>query len=164
MDDDDIYLPWWLEAIACALDRHEWVRPTQALEWTSPGTVIRCQTNGERDQDYCYGGQWAYRRETFLAGPQYPLIGNGDDGVLGRKMHRFCGASGDSICPLHPDPFYIYQRHQTNSWHASEMGQGTIGITRIHAMPPQRIEDFKIELPDCYNVEIPKTLLPRIWR
>jgi hypothetical protein len=163
MDDDDIYLPWWLESLAHALDRYLWVRPTQALEWSRAGEVYRCLTHGARDRDPCYGGQWAYRRETFLASPQYPLIGNGDDGVFGYRMRRMFGQSGDSICPEYPDPFYVYQRQQTQSWHASEMGDGTAGLRAIHALP-QSQDEFKIELPDHYHVTIPTELLPRPWK
>jgi hypothetical protein len=162
-DDDDLYLPHWLASTAHALSKHQWVRPSQALEWDAPGRLGRYTTNTKGQTDYYYGGQWSYRKDAFERTGGYPLVGNGDDCDWLPKIMKLAGPSGDSICPEFPTPFYVYQREQSQSWHASEMGPGLQGIHRIHAMPRQSIDDFKIELPEHYNAEIPAELKPRKW-
>lgn len=163
MDDDDLYLPDWLAAMRRALKRAAWVRPSQALEWDAPGVLGRYLTHGTNRKDYCYGGQWGYRREDFLASGGYPEIGSGDDMAWADLMTRHSGPSGDSICSQYPLPQYVYQREQTGSWHTGRMGAGQTGVAAVHALPRASADEFKIELPPHYHAPIPDTVQPRKW-
>lgn len=110
-DDDDIYLPHWLESLANGLDKHRWVQPTEAYEFDGH-TITRTETfNRQAPQFKAHHGQWAYRREAFLEVGGYPP--GADDDLIAKFLRQRIGPSGDSICPEYPEPFYIYSRETT---------------------------------------------------
>jgi glycosyltransferase involved in cell wall biosynthesis len=105
-DDDDLYMPWHLEAMAEALTRGPFVQPRYAVDfWDGKWVVMetfsskvrggRSRVNRpnksrrwdrDKHQVYCYGGQWGYTRELFWRvggyGPDYV----DEDMIFQRKM------------------------------------------------------------------------------
>lgn len=180
-DDDDWYLPWHLSAVSSALECAPWAQPRQSLEWETNTTLSRHWVYGEpvraqldehqnpttwqQAYDCCYGGQWAYRRDKFLAIGGFPeRLGNGDDTEWCRAMFNKHGPSANSITTQHPNPAYVYSRNQSGSWHASELGPGAAPLKRLEAMPRQPLSLFKVELPSNYHaVQIPRDTRPRRW-
>ncbi len=162
-DDDDIYLPWALSACAHAMDRGKWIRPSQILEWGGPQSWRRCKTHTDGG-DYAYGGAWAYRREFFLATGGYPEhYGNGDDWEWANATIRRFGQSTDTICEEFPDPYYVYSRSHSQSWHAGEMGSNG-GHKTIGEMALVDPAELKIGLLEDYlSIPIPERLERRVW-
>ena len=179
-DDDDTYFPWHVSAAVNALQKACYCQPRQALEWDSPTSLGRywvvsepirqkLAANARLDPnealDICYGGQWSFRKkEVFEAGGYPENVGNGDDTRLCRHMVMKYGNSADAICPEFPKPSYVYSRHMSGSWHASELGPGTAPLQRLADMPRASRDELVVELPGWYRtIEIPETVKPRKW-
>lgn len=113
-DDDDIYLPHWLEAHAEALRRGDWSRPSLVLV-EDGGNLKEIPTTG------VYHGGWAYRRELFEKAGGYPDMNSGEDQALGKRMIA-AGAKIVDPCEF-AEPFYFY-RDTNHSYHLSWRGQG----------------------------------------
>jgi len=122
-DDDDLYLPWALEASARALEKAEWSRPSLVLHPVeAEGTqwhFRQHQTGG------LYHGGWAYRRETFWRlGGYTPGLSGPEDQELMRRMEAAGTAQADPIA-LGWRPFYVYPwGRQSGSYHISGMLTG----------------------------------------
>lgn len=109
-DDDDLYLPWALAAMAKALDAHEWVQPREAFEFDGK-VITRTKTDTPYLPSYCaHHGNWGYRRSAFVEIGGYPP--GCDDDAIAIKFRRRFGAPGDTLCDEFPDPAYIYSREQ----------------------------------------------------
>lgn len=182
-DDDDWYFPWHLSAAVAALAKSDWAQPRQALEWESLGVLsrhwvfgepIRRQLKGGRDPctprhqlDCCYGAQWSYRRDAYLAvGGHQEGHGNGEDTEWAVAMFKRFGPSQDTLTEQHPLPSYVYSRAASGSWHGSEMGPGLAYMTKIGAMPKDDPARFQIELPEGYcelAKQIPDEVRARKW-
>lgn len=181
-DDDDTYFPWHVSAAVKALEDAIYCQPRQALEWDNTRklilgrywvvkTAIRNKLeNNERltpddALDICYGGQWSFQKESIVQCGGYPeAVGNGDDTELCRHMVTRYGNSTDTICDEFPQPSYIYSRHMSGSWHASELGPGTRPLDKLHKMPRANPDDLNIRLPDWYyTITIPTNVRPRKW-
>jgi len=97
-DDDDIYLPRHLEALAEVLAvGHQWVRP--AAVWRERNGVCQRFTLG------IWHGAWAYTREAFQRAHGYPAISLGEDKGLAVRFARL------GICEHFPagPPTYVYR-------------------------------------------------------
>jgi hypothetical protein len=121
-DDDDLYLPWALEASARALERTDWSRPSQVLHPVEAGGrwhFRRHQTGG------LYHGGWAYRREVFerLGGYAAGYSGPEDQEFMARL--EAAGAVQADPIALGWRPFYIYPWGQGSAgYHISGMLSG----------------------------------------
>lgn len=179
-DDDDTYFPWTLSASVHALRQRPYAQPLQALEWDTPkqlgrywcisqrirDKLTRCEPLNPHDAwDFCYGAGWSYRVSEFWSVGGYPeQVGNGDDTEFGKAMLVKYGCSSDTICDEFPDPFYIYSRDMSGSWHASELGPGTAPLRSLAHLPRANPKDFKIQLPAWYRtIQIPRDVKPRKW-
>jgi len=162
-DDDDIYLPWALDACAYALSNSTFAQPRQILEWTGPGEHRwkRCLTYGHR-HDYCYGGCWSYRRDWFLSTGGYPEHeDNGGDWYWFRRIAH-SPASVDTICDRYPDPFYVYNRGHFQSWSAGNIGYNSVPDASIDHAGKVDVLDIKL-LVDVLAIPMPINVEPRPW-
>jgi len=81
-DDDDIYLPWHLEAMAAVLSAgHAWSLPAEV--WIDRRTHLeRKATNG------LFHGSWGFVRDAFLSVGGYPAMQSGQDQALAARFRR----------------------------------------------------------------------------
>jgi cellulose synthase/poly-beta-1,6-N-acetylglucosamine synthase-like glycosyltransferase len=165
-DDDDWYLPWHLSAIAAGLGRCRWVQPKMAMEWDVAGKLGLYRVYGARTTvllragnplnkreatDCCYGAQWGFRREAFLAAGGYPEgYGNGEDTALCGVMFSRFGPSTDSINKEFR-PSYIYSRESSGTIHGSQCGRGLKYLGVMANRPRENPADFVIKLPERYQ-------------
>lgn len=127
-DDDDIYLPWHLEAMVQVFKA--------GIPWSRPAEVwIDCRTHLERKRTGgLFHGAWGFTREAFLAVGGYPAMQSGQDQALAERFQRagIRDGSPDAMIPtdfaascghLHL-PSYIYRWHTyPGARHISAMGQ-----------------------------------------
>lgn len=112
-DDDDLYMPWALQASAAALQQAAWSQPSLVLHPLSDGTLRQHWTGG------LFHSGWAYRREAFERVGGYPAIDNGEDQGLAARFQQYNVASADPIA-LGFRPFLVYPWH--NGLHLSWAG------------------------------------------
>lgn len=123
-DDDDLYLPWALEASIAALEQAEWSRPSLVLQPvpTRRGRwLLRQHLTGG-----LYHGGWAYRREMFerLVGYAAGFSGPEDQEFM-RRMEAVGVAQADPIA-LGWRPFYVYPwTRQPSKYHISALLTGS---------------------------------------
>lgn len=81
-DDDDIYLPWHLEAMARVF--------AEGLSWSRPTEVwIDCRTHLERKATGgLFHGSWGFTRDAFLSVGGYPAMQSGQDQALAGRFKR----------------------------------------------------------------------------
>lgn len=115
-DDDDLYAPWHLSAIAKTLQTHRWAAPSQVWSnyWKRDGVPIR-----RDDATGRMHGAWGFRRECLVAAGGWPQIdGLHFDQMLGAKL-RAIAEPGDP-CQFGP-PSYCYR---WNGGNVSAEGDG----------------------------------------
>jgi len=107
-DDDDIYMPWALEATCAALEKAPWSRPSLALT-PSMGTLRPLRTYTQPDRsDRAYQGGWGYRTEAFWQVGGYPAdVSVGEDLELARRFMAAGIEDADPIALGHT-PFYVF--------------------------------------------------------
>jgi glycosyltransferase involved in cell wall biosynthesis len=158
-DDDDLYMPWALEAAAEALEHAAVSRPSQVLNATTPDmrTLQRHYTGG------LYHGGWAYRLDAFHALGGYRNYDNGEDQELLARFPQFGISTADPI--EHGfDPAYIYTSEQNNSYRMSHCGPdgwrelGKRKHDGVKAIVPGIEEPLGIE-----TATISENVLPRTW-
>ena len=112
-DDDDLYLPWALSAVAAGLRVAEWTRPSQVLALQGLDRLTPTPAGG------LYHGAWAYRRELFQCVGGYPSMNSGEDQHL---AHRFNCANATCADPIELGfrPYYVYW--WSDMWHLSACG------------------------------------------
>ena len=117
-DDDDIYLPWHLEATVEALTRGPFCQPRHAIDyWDGEWVVV--ETYNRRDpKRFCYHGCWGYTRELFSSVGGYRNHYAGDDGPFQDSLIRKGVRSVDTSPNFKPS--YIYNRPLANR--ISEIG------------------------------------------
>jgi hypothetical protein len=123
-DDDDVYLPWALEATANGLEKGPWAAPSVAFDHWERGKVIVTKTGidtaGPRNAP-AYHGCWSYRREAIMETDGYFEHGVGDlDCEFGLELIKRYGNPVDTICREYPHPYYIYNRFAP-TYNAGEM-------------------------------------------
>ncbi len=120
-DDDDLYLPWQLSAIAAALEEADWVQPRQVLV-NRNGRFNRFETFHRRDPaDIRYHGGWAFRRDAFERLAGYASMSNGEDREIAARAFAMFGPSADTITAEHPTPGYVYHWLGRPGRHLSSM-------------------------------------------
>jgi len=116
-DDDDLYLPWALEATARALENAAWSVPSLVLHPT-PVDPIMLRSRSlqitpikhvlfQHETGGLFHGQWAYRREAFDRVGGYPAHDNGEDQKLAARFHR-AGIKMADPCRMGCRPFYLF--------------------------------------------------------
>jgi glycosyltransferase involved in cell wall biosynthesis len=104
-DDDDLYLPWALEASVAALRHAEWSRPSLVLH---PVASDGAWTFNQHLTGGLYHGGWAYRREMFerMGGYRAGYSGPEDKDLMERMVDA--GVSQADPIKLGFRPSYIY--------------------------------------------------------
>jgi glycosyltransferase involved in cell wall biosynthesis len=148
-DDDDIYAPWHLEALACAFrDGAAWVRPAYVVAGNPRrGFQLRVLPPGSLHHPGC-----AFRRDIFEAVGGYdPARNNGEDLDLATRLR---GAGFGAVTPL--GPASLHQRHYNSSPHLSgprRVGYGARGSESIEPVPgplaPRLSRDWTKVFSDC---------------
>jgi glycosyltransferase involved in cell wall biosynthesis len=146
-DDDDIYMPWHLEALADALSIGEWVQPRHAIDFWNGRWCIVETFNRRNPNKFCYHGCWAYTRELFKKVGGYRGEYAGDDGEFQNRLLKK-GFHSVDIDPRF-QPSYWYNRPLTNR--ISEKG----GSADVYwGMMPD---------PLIYAGEVPKWQDETVW-
>jgi glycosyltransferase involved in cell wall biosynthesis len=133
-DDDDIYLPWHMQAAATALAEADYTIPT----------TLCIEKNGRlqrKANQYLFHGAWSFRRAAFEQVHGYPFIQSGQDQGL---LRRFKSQQLRRADPLRydPRPSYVYRWFTADcAWHLSAMGGG--GYERLAGVNHARVERFK---------------------
>lgn len=129
-DDDDIYAPWHLEALAAAFEAGAaWVRPQRIIAG-NPLAGFRLRT---LPPDALHHPGCAFRRDVFDAVGGYDSArNNGEDLDLAARLR---GAGFRAVTPL--GPASLHQRHYNPSPHLS--GPRRVGYAQRGAEPIERI-------------------------
>lgn len=107
-DDDDIYMPWWLESIAEALTRGEICQPKKAIDFVNNEWVQIDTFNHNNPTHYAYHGCWGYKRGFIeRTGGYFPEYA-GDDQEYQRRWLK-TGSRSVGLAPAF-QPFYFYNR------------------------------------------------------
>ncbi|MGQ9822762.1 MAG: glycosyltransferase family 2 protein [Thermogutta sp.] len=81
-DDDDIYLPWHLEAMAAVFQAgYPWSLPAEV--WIDRTTHLKRKNTGG-----LFHGSWGFTREAFLAVGGYPAMRSGQDPALAARFRH----------------------------------------------------------------------------
>lgn len=107
-DDDDIYMPWWLESLAEALSRGELVQPRHAIDFVD-GEWVQSETFNRTNNRFAYHGCWAYRRSLIEKTGGYHPEYAGDDQEFDRRLQRL-GITSTGLDEKVYKPFYWYNR------------------------------------------------------
>ena len=107
-DDDDIYMPWWMESMAEALSRNPFVQPRKAIDFVD-GEWVQIETFNRKQPDrFAYHGCWGYRRDFFKEIGGYRAEYAGDDQELDRRV-KAKGVRSVGLAEQY-QPFYWYNR------------------------------------------------------
>ncbi len=161
-DDDDIYLPHALGATVHGLWYALWVQSREVFEWNGKA-MTRLQTSKENCLSYIsHHGAWAYRMEAYRAAGGY--VKHNEDNDLGCRMLTKFGGSGDTICPLYPEPHYVYSR-ETDTTHISAKYQAASYEKAWHDMAEKLpVAELKVGWDrDYLAIPRPKVAIPRPW-
>jgi len=111
LDDDDVYLPWHLQAHAATLEDHAWSHPSRILSHL-------CRVLHEEPAAGRFHGALAFRREAIEAvgGWRQDARADFDQDLIARLRARF-GPPGDP-CDYGP-PSYVYRWESSESVHCS---------------------------------------------
>lgn len=124
-DDDDIYLPWHLEAMVAVFQAgYRWSLPAEV--WIDRRTYLERKPTGG-----LFHGSWGFTREAFLSVGGYPAMQSGQDQALAGRFKKA------GIRPISPSdtlpsghgpclrlPSYIYRWYTyPNARHISALGK-----------------------------------------
>ena len=138
-DDDDIYLPDHLEAMAHVFE--------SGAPWSLPEKVwIDRRSHLERKRtNHLFHGAWGFTREAFLSVNGYPAMQSGQDQALAARLCR----AGIRPVSSTAEPTYIYRWHTyPTARHLSAMGQGGYErraeekVERLQGIQPRWIRDW----------------------
>ena len=105
MDDDDVYLPWHLEAIAGALHRGPFVQPLRAIDYID-GKCVVVDTFGKDPTKGAYHGCWGFTRDLIERTGGYRPEYAGDDQEFQKRLNQQSITSVDTNCLYKPSYFY----------------------------------------------------------
>lgn len=108
-DDDDIFLPWALEATAAALERAEWSRPSRFC-WYRGGVLYPAKTWGRPDRrDKAMQCGWGVTTDLFHRAGGYPdSLNVGEDMQLALRFEANGATECDPIDDLGYKPWYVW--------------------------------------------------------
>lgn len=131
-DDDDLAMPWALSAIAAALERAEWARPSLVL--VRRGKVFQPVHTAWREDgsDKAYHASWGYTVAAFKAVGGYPEeVSVGEDLGLALKLRAAGVSEADPIAGGY-QPYYV-----VGPWDNEHLSHGLEDYTRWpRRMPP----------------------------
>ena len=132
-DDDDVYLPWTLQAHAAVLAEADWSRPSLVVDQQHEDLKI-C----EACDQYIFHAAWAFRLDMFRSAGGYGDIVSGEDKDLAQKF-----VDGKVKCadPMEFgfDPYFVFNR-SGSSFHISYMSQD-----QYHTLIPRDVFIEKLE-------------------
>lgn len=168
-DDDDLYMPWHLEAVAKALSKGLLVQPRHAVDYWNGRWVVVETFNKRRaarprhpsSNFFCYHGCWGYTRELFKeVGGYRPCYADDDIDFQHRLISM--GVKSVGFCAEHP-PSYFYNRNHTVR--ISELGKNEQGywttmcdaIASYVGKVPKWLDDSE------WDRDIPSEVIQRPW-
>lgn len=111
-DDDDIYMPWWLEALVEGLQRGQICQPRLAIDFVD-GEWVQSETFNRRiPKRFAYHGCWGYRRTLIERTGGYRPLFAGDDQEFDRRLLKEHHIHSVDINGY--PPFYWYNRPLEN--------------------------------------------------
>jgi hypothetical protein len=159
-DDDDIYMPWHLEALVEAFSHSEFVQPRLAVDYWH-GRWAQTETFSKHDKDhYCYHGCWGYTRDLFTRVGGYRSKYAGDDGEFQDRL-RNLGVQSSGLNDEKYQTSYWYNRPLANR--ISERGASADAYFNEREMisyvgsVPAYVGEPVWERP------IPSEIIPRQW-
>ena len=169
-DDDDLVMPWALEALNAALEQAEWARPSLALavDGGSYGAMVGVKTYFRPDQDdKAFHAAWGVRREAFdRVGGYPPELSVTEDRHLAIKL-RAAGVTECDPIALGYRPYYFADPGVdpwTQEKHLSYTGDLYDEFGKRHA---DRRAFVTPEPPPVYDVVHPRIasdrVLDRAW-
>jgi len=115
-DDDDVYLPWHLAAIAETLHDHKWSHPSKA--WSTYGKKVGQAPKRKYLGARCYHGALAVRGDLMQELGGWPQTDRSCyDKMMLDACRRAAGPPGDPC--NHADPSYVYRWQDTGRDHIS---------------------------------------------
>lgn len=111
-DDDDLYLPWALEATVAALEQQPMSRPSLVLHPDSEWNLHQHLTGG------LFHSGWGYRRDAFFITRGYPPMNCGEDQELLKRFIQKKLLSTDPLA-LGYRPFLVYPWDNSEVLHVS---------------------------------------------
>jgi len=155
-DDDDIYLPWHLEAMAKVFQAGiSWSRPAEV--WLDRRIHMERKKTGG-----LFHGSWGFTRDAFLSVGGYPAMQSGQDQVLAARFKKMgiLAASPSDLARAAPSfgsldlPAYIYRWHTyPGARHISALGRdgyerrGRETIEPVACITPYWSRDWMALLP-----------------
>lgn len=158
-DDDDVYMPWWIESLAEALRRGEWVQPRLAMDFLG-GEWVRSETHGRPGRSCSYHGCWAYRRSLIEKTGGYRAEYAGDDQEYDKRLRQL-GYVAVGLDESKYPPFYWYNRPLPGR--ISERGGSQQAYLDTGAQVPYVGKVPKWEGEAVWEWEIPKKRVARQW-
>lgn len=158
-DDDDLYMPWHLEAMAEALSRGRFVQPRYAIDFWNHKWVVTETYSRKKPNHYCYHGCWGYTRELYASVGGYRNRYAGDDGELQSRLlemgiHSVGFDEGFK-------PSYWYNRPLSNR--ISELGNTEEVYWNIGHNSSYVGDVPKWTGDDIFQQEIPMEVVKRQW-
>jgi len=128
-DDDDIYLPWHLSAVARALAEGPWTVPNVLFRHMYGKLDVHANECSSR----YYHPSWAFTRELFCRAGGYPFAQKGEDVALGERFESCGERPADSSAGGRPSFTYRWFG-EPDAWHLSAMEQD--GYERLAELKP----------------------------
>lgn len=157
-DDDDVYLPHWLQAHADALRVAPWSRPSIVLhpdpEWNElwrHRTYAKPNPRNVTDGKLFHGG-WAFAADLLEQYAYNPALSNGEDQDLAGRLLS-AGVRDADPCKMGQfghAPFYIYPWYDDDSdepRHLSWDGAGNAGYQKRGELQLEPVETLQITPP-----------------
>jgi hypothetical protein len=144
-DDDDLYLPWALTAVAAGLHRADWTRPSLVLGLRPDNRFKQCPTMG------LYHGSWGYRRTLFERVGGYPAMNSGEDQALAHRFNEVKATCSDPIA-LGYKPYHVYW--WADMWHISAYDES--GYEMLGKFPRPFIGTLTPADPPGINIRQPE--------
>lgn len=161
-DDDDLYLPWGLEATAAACRRADWSRPSEVCLLTANGCLWRIKSHSEGRNDKANQCSWGVAAALFWSVGGYNEAKNqGEDADLARKLLAAGASEADPITVAPSLPWYIWGPHGNR--HISEPGMS------YESWEPGAAGEFAVKAPRKLDLHRPRWLpqtapSPRPWQ
>lgn len=100
-DDDDLYYPWALSAVASALAVAEFCRPSLVYTESNDKTLIETCARG------MYHGAWGFHYSTWEKAGKYPPVSGPEDSFLRTRIERFATEADPMSFGF--NPYYVYR-------------------------------------------------------
>jgi glycosyltransferase involved in cell wall biosynthesis len=137
-DDDDLAMPWALSAVASALGRADWVRPSLVLVRRGEGFQPVKTWWREDGSDKAYHPSWGYTVTAFTRIGGYPEdVSVGEDLGLALKFRAGEVSEADPIAMGYP-PYYVF-----GPWDNEHLSYGL----EDYAQWPQRVPPTSGHVP-----------------